>query len=266
MANGCSDPYLAKLRQIAGRHASVEIVDGTGVALARNHGARLATGEWLLFIDDDDVIMPFAIEALRTGAGAHEHAAAVVGTVFLWSSDPNFDRTVNRFSVDAEVVSFERLLLGTPTESVGSALIRRAAFFECGAFDQSVAPAEDWDLWFKLANVGPILGITATTLKYRIHTTNVSRSVATMALQALRVLQRHEKSRVFTNAWNLRLAAMNALSAWYVPRLRNFLSESVKLKAGRSLVLGIRALAAFRLTLLWRRFNVHVLPRGRAAK
>jgi glycosyltransferase involved in cell wall biosynthesis len=131
--------------------ARVEVIHqaNSGPAGARNAGAARATGEFIAFLDADDVLDPrFACElaaALRAedaGGGMQaSHAYCqerIVGLLDgLWAV-PAWD---------------PELLLITNLHPV-TALVRREAFERVGGFDAGIGGYEDWELWIRLSLAG----------------------------------------------------------------------------------------------------------------
>jgi glycosyltransferase involved in cell wall biosynthesis len=132
----------------------VEVIHqaNSGPAGARNAGAARATGEFIAFLDADDVLDPrFACElaaALRAedadrgqGRGEASHAYCqerIVGLLDgLWAV-PSWD---------------PELLLITNLHPV-TALVRREAFERVGGFDAGIGGYEDWELWIRLSLAG----------------------------------------------------------------------------------------------------------------
>ena len=71
--DGSRDDTLAVARRYAGQDARVRVLsqENRGVAAARNLGLAQARGEWVTFVDSDDLLPPNALETMLSGAGDH---------------------------------------------------------------------------------------------------------------------------------------------------------------------------------------------------
>lgn len=122
-----------------------------GAAVARNHGARLAQGEFLAFLDQDDYWHPtFLTELLEVFA---QHPATV-GVVHAdhWRVDVNRQRTkyVSAYRPSSRRYHLEHFLCHGHVFSIEDALYRTAVFREIGGFDEELRYAEDTDLIIRL--------------------------------------------------------------------------------------------------------------------
>jgi glycosyltransferase involved in cell wall biosynthesis len=118
---------------------------------ARNAGAAAATGEWLAFLDDDDVWAPGKLRAQIDAARAADRswcygrAVVVDGGLHVLEADP--------FPAPESLASL--LLGGNWVPGGGSNVIVRAdAFARSGGFDEELRFFEDWDLWLRLLAEG----------------------------------------------------------------------------------------------------------------
>jgi glycosyltransferase involved in cell wall biosynthesis len=121
--------------------------DRRGPAWARNEGAKRATGEWLCFLDDDDLWTPDRIAKLR--AADDGKVALVVHHAMRFSEDTN------------EELGTVGPVLGTPlveqlrirnTCCCSAVAVRRSVF---PRFDESLRGVEDWHLWYRIARDYP---------------------------------------------------------------------------------------------------------------
>jgi glycosyltransferase involved in cell wall biosynthesis len=135
------DPRLRVLRNDVARR----------LPAARNAGAGAARGEWLAFLDDDDVWSPRKlreqIDAARaTGrTWAYGRAVVVDASLRVLESDP----------FPAPERLGELLLGGNWIPGGGSNVVVRAdAFRRSGGFDEELRFFEDWDLWLRLLREG----------------------------------------------------------------------------------------------------------------
>jgi GT2 family glycosyltransferase len=138
-----------------------------------NRGVQLAGGEFVCFLHQDDVWLPGRLESLRSAIhdnGAVRlwlHACWFIGQdgsrLGMWTC-PLPDRRAGL--APAEVLG--RLLVqnwvGIPTP-----LFRRADALAVGGLDESLWFTADWDLWLKLAALGPTRYLPRPLAAFRIH-------------------------------------------------------------------------------------------------
>ena len=158
-----------------------------GVSSAYNRGLRAAAGDWLLFLDSDDLLRRRALERLlqavqaTPGAGVAVGAAARVdGRGRVWRS-PRFDLSE----------PFGRLAYECAIPAIHSALVRRDLALDVGGFDESLGTSEDWDFWQRVARTGAVFAqIDDEVALYRSHPGSLSKNIGQLAADTFRVIDR----------------------------------------------------------------------------
>jgi glycosyltransferase involved in cell wall biosynthesis len=124
-------------------------VENGGVSRARNIGAGMATGKWLLFLDADDLLLPDAAGMLLEAAWV-ESAGVAYGQVIERAAPGGKDR-INGFDYvagDPPLRALNGLYRGviiTP----GAAVVRKSLHERVGGFVTGFEPMEDRDYWLK---------------------------------------------------------------------------------------------------------------------
>lgn len=113
--------------------------EGRGANYARNAGAKLAAGRFLLFSDDDIEWMPGAIHALLDGLEKAATAAYSYGAYWLEGTGVQCDR---EFSADA---------LRRANYISTMSLIRAETF---PGFDERIERLQDWDIFLSMLEAG----------------------------------------------------------------------------------------------------------------
>lgn len=241
--DGSTDDTGALADALSRRDARVRRVrhPNIGIAATRNHGAAVAKGEWLAWLDADDL---WASEKLARQLGAWDGLSNVVYTDRINFGDigPLPERLSEHMNLVGGDV-FEALLTGGNFVTTSSVVQTKRSWEAVGGFssDPSIPVGEDWDFWLRLAAKGhEFQCIRAPLTRYRVHATGNSRSPERMTSARLAVVERAlatdrgrslplaTRRRILgetlrTNAWDLHrhgfrrqavLAATRAVATW----------------------------------------------------
>jgi hypothetical protein len=137
-------------------------------SVSRNHGLELVTSPMVLFLDDDDELFPPALEALTEALGRHPAACASVGAA-IYEIDGMRRRP--SFPKRSQVLDVRLELLAGWVALGGQSLMRTEVVNEVGGWEEHlpVIPAEDQDLWLRLASRGPVAIIPDAVLHHWPH-------------------------------------------------------------------------------------------------
>lgn len=164
-------------------------VDRVGPSAARNIGVQYSRGDFLVFLDADDLLYPNAIELNLSYFQLYPHSAFVSG------AHDRIDDLGNYLPGNAALVkaggNYLSLLQGNYIAMEATVLYRRQLFFRFH-FDPSVIACEDYDLNLRIARHLPVFGHAAKLAAYRIHGHNRSNDNKSMLQSALAVLKQQE--------------------------------------------------------------------------
>jgi GT2 family glycosyltransferase len=155
--------------------------ENRGKGIARNRGAFLSRGEWICFLDHDDLWHPEKLQCVAECVGDYPEAIAVDHPVWIFRETADGPRKAWGLEVDFTASTLDEALdainrleqprndfsyLERSTDSYQASLrrvfsttsalaIRRDAFFIAGGFPPAQANGEDWALSTNVARLGP---------------------------------------------------------------------------------------------------------------
>ena len=141
-----------------------------GVSAARNAAIRSGDGEFVTFLDDDDLWPPSRLDDLVTTLRAHPEAGGAFGNGRYIDSD---GRVFGQWATPA--ASQEDFLRGAaPIPRITALLVRRTTLEQIGLFDETLAFSEDDELILRLLRHVPLVSSTTTVVDYRRHGDNAT--------------------------------------------------------------------------------------------
>ena len=144
---------------------------------ARNNGIAASRGEYLAFLDSDDL---FLTDKLAVQARYLDERPDVGLVASGWQYIDEDGRVMGENEPrEDRPITLESILFGglAPVHAV---LLRRVWFDRVGGFDPQFAYCEDMDLWYRLALAGCSMGWSpGVVCQYRIHDRNMSHSPET---------------------------------------------------------------------------------------
>ncbi len=172
--DGSTDETAAVVGEFGGRVRCIQ-QPNRGQASARNAGIRAARGEYIAFLDADDLWLK---EKLHIQVGLLKSS----GLAWVYSDAIAFDnqtgRVLFRFGqVDRQYAGdILELLFFTDFIPSPTPVIRKSVFEQVGCFDEhkTVQNREDWAMWLRIAACYPV-GLTPEPLaEYRVHPTSMT--------------------------------------------------------------------------------------------
>ena len=209
--------------EVASGYEGVRLIrqENRGLAEARNTGIKHSEGDYLVFLDADDRLLPEALEAGIECFGSHAECAFVFGRYRFMTMDgkPLNAPTLPHDDDDHYVRLLRGPYIGVP--AIG--MYRSFAFASVGLFDPSVNSAADYDLYFRITKRYPAHLHRTLVAEYRQHDANMTRNPGRLLKDTITVLRRHKKyARKDKYYWEAYKAGIRAWHRWYgIPLAQN---------------------------------------------
>ena len=151
---------------------------GKGRSECGNHGASIARGEWLGWLDNDDLLFADHVETLIRAAQSQPEA--VTSYALAWDAHSEMvdgDPLMHQFELpnshrrgfDQQTLMRENFI---PIQSI---LFRKSLFDRFGGFNPEFSKLEDWNLWIRYSQIGPFIFTPKVTSIYLTPFDNVAR-------------------------------------------------------------------------------------------
>ncbi len=193
--DGCEQPVAEVLGAVDDARLRVHRVAHGGVYAARNTGLTLARGDWIRYVDADDLLTPRSTRRLLDLTLGAQDVVTYGATTFCdedmrarWTMRSRLqghiatDCLLGRFTVRPQAMLFPRMLLEATD-----------------GWSPAFRVSEDWDFVLRVLEGAPVRGETAVAVYYRRHpggaTADTDAGLEGARLVVERYLERHPEAR-----------------------------------------------------------------------
>lgn len=176
--------------QIVSQFSQVKYVfqPNKGLSAARNTGIFNSHGDYLVFLDADDLLYPFAI---TKDLGYFEEN---VSCAFISGGHDKVDeqkRVIETVSGKIPRQDYFLTLLRSNYIGMHGAVMYRRQVFDVFLFDETLPACEDYDLYLRVAKHYPVFSHHEKLAAYRIHADNLSKNIGLMLREVKFVLRKN---------------------------------------------------------------------------
>jgi glycosyltransferase involved in cell wall biosynthesis len=221
----------------------VRLDSNRGVAGARNEGVAASTGEYIGFLDDDDLRLPNSIDAQVNLLEARPEAGMVYGRA-AYGDEQCRPKGGSYPDVCPQGDIFWELMQWNFVPCL-TVIFRRACLDRVGLLDESGTGVDDWDLWVRISELYPVLATEETVAIWRQPT-------PTSEQFSFRAERMHRRAhRLHRDKWLRLPRAMEASEEFRNEAARAFADRATQqmISEARSRFRAGRALDSIRLSL-----------------
>ena len=170
-------------------HRIIQLPTNRGPARARNRGIDEARGEWVAFLDADDLWPPNRLEYSLALLREHPDAGMICGGVTGTDGDDGSSKSAALRDIAVAPFRIESLSIFNPV-TTSTVTARRDVLKDLGGFDEQFRGPEDYDLWIRIAAKAPSLYTGRNLAQYGDTEGSLSMDERRFLPQVLRVLDK----------------------------------------------------------------------------
>ena len=189
--DGSTDGTPEVMARLPGVHGIRQ--SNAGVAAARNRGLAAARGEYVVFLDSDDRLLPGGIDSGAAALDARASCAMAFGRCVMMAADGTILPTPTQARIERE--HHAAFLRNNPVWMPAMAIFRREPLQRLGGFTPGFEAACDYDLYLRASREYPVYDHGELVAAYRRHGTNMSGNAARMLRETRAVMRRHRPVR-----------------------------------------------------------------------
>lgn len=177
--DGSSDHTVEILNNITDPRVKVyHLNENYGISYARNFAVENAKNRWIVLQDDDDISIPTRIEVQMNYIRNHPDVISVLSLFQLVKETVPVNGNSLRSGKKGPYFTrrqLKNIRLYCPWVCYGSALISKQAILQVGGYDPNCRLGEDYDLFLRLIELGPIDMVPQVLYQYQYDPNSISR-------------------------------------------------------------------------------------------
>jgi glycosyltransferase involved in cell wall biosynthesis len=190
--DGSKDRTVELVESVKDERLKIFSYENGGVCVARNRGISHATGEFIAFLDADDVWTSDKLKLQLAALKQYPEAGVVYSWTYFMDVDEQGDASTFLPSPPYAFAGnvYKRLLVSDFIHSGSNTLVRRQAIESVGGFDPTCAGCADWDYWLRLSAHWSFVVVPKHQIFYRRAAGCMSSNVEVMRKEALIAMEK----------------------------------------------------------------------------
>ncbi len=185
--DGSKDGTLNLLHSIKDERLKVFSYENGGVSVARNHGIHHATGEFISFLDADDLWTPDKLELQFTALQQHPEAGVAYSWTYFMDEDGKTFYSGEPIFFEGNV--YAPLLLKNFLDNGSNPLIRQQAIQSVEGFNPGLSSCADWDFYLRLAACWSFVLVPKLQIIYRQSSHSMSANIEKLKTESFSILE-----------------------------------------------------------------------------
>ncbi|MGH7571995.1 MAG: glycosyltransferase [Gemmatimonadota bacterium] len=194
--DGCDEPVARMLSSVQDSRLRLIRLPHVGASAARTAGTRAALGQWIRFVDCDDVFPSWSTAHLLDLAADDDRVISYGSTLFCDSEL----RPTYRYTCDLQGEVVVDCLLSRFTVMLPALLFPRPVIERTGDWDRDLIVSQDWDFVLRALEHAPVRGDRTVVYHYRRHEGSTTSAGGSRGVEAARRIvakffERHPEER-----------------------------------------------------------------------
>jgi glycosyltransferase involved in cell wall biosynthesis len=186
--DGSQDSTLDVVDQIKDSRIKLFSYPNGGNVISRNRGLKRATGQYISFLDDDDVWTSDKLESQLNALTNNPQATVAYSWTDYIDESSQFLHSGLHITVNG--YALPKLLLTNFLENGSNGLFLTQDIRNLGGLDESLERAADWDLYLRLASEYSFVCVPAVQILYRVSASSLSTDIKRMEKSGLTVINK----------------------------------------------------------------------------
>lgn len=201
--DGSAEPVEDTIKSFSEQRITYHRQMNQGASVARNLGIQLAKGEYLAFLDSDDLMESTCLAEKVGLAQLHPNVGVIGGGCRYIDYEGNL---LSSYTRPRKSINYDDLAIWTAFPgATGNIFSKRELLLRVGGFKANLFDSEDRDLLRRLVELEPIISVEVSTLIMRVHTTlRINRDLTSLMYSRRWVTKQVENTRLrkLSAAWD----------------------------------------------------------------
>ncbi|MDD5259281.1 MAG: glycosyltransferase [bacterium] len=218
--DGSNDDTVGKLREYGNKIKYIH-QKNKGVSAARNKGILEAAGEYIAFLDSDDIWVPYKLE--RQVKYFEDNPA--IGLVYSYGNYLSANTKKEQVKPRVITRSLQELVEEDAIFPTSTVMAKKKCLEEAGLFDETLTGIEDFDLWFRVAEKFPIGFMPEILAHHRWHGTHLAEQSDKMSNGYIKIYNRIIAK--YKDQYNVKYMKKRLAQQYYSLGIHNFKEKNI---------------------------------------